>query len=350
MKYYSKLEFSKLDDDAKQEYYEALRAEKNEAITPDKMEEIASAYEAIAGYYNASEFARDLKNDAVKQRAANEKMRKEKRRKGILIIVGVLAAAVLIASITIIASILNTKDERYREAVELYENERYDEAKQIFETLGDYEKSKLYLMAIEGFLNSVTFNGEVVREGDEITIGSYDQDGIEGTEELKWYILSLDADAGRALVISKDIIEYSSYGAAEWENSEIRQWLNAEFFETAFSPEERAKIIKNLYSEHRGENEDDIIYEVADNVSLLSLEEYEKYMGTGSAMGSAVWSEKLETEFSLSGRGVWLMRTVNEDGSIASVNSSGGISESGVSAEENCGVRPIMWITLDDKS
>lgn len=349
MKYYSKLEFNNLDDEQKMEYYENLRAEKNEAVTPDRMEEIAAAFDSIRGYYNASEFARDLKKDALKQRAAEEKMRKEKRKKVILISVGVLAAAVLIISITIIASMLNTKDEQYKKAVELYNNEKYAEAKEIFETLGDYENSKLYLTSINGVLGSMTFEGTVIREGSEITFGSLDQDGIEGAEALKWFVIEVDKDSGRALLISKDIIGYASYDGEDWKNSGIRSWLNSDFYDAAFTSEERARVIRYLYSEYRGEDENDVIYEVADSISLLSRAEYEKYMTFGSAVSSALWSDKLKGEFELSGRGEWLMRTVLDNGNVMNVTSSGAKNNNGISVEENCGIRPIMWVELDKK-
>lgn len=349
MKYYSKLEFNTLDDDQKQEYYEMLRTEKNEALRPDKMEEIAAAFDSIRGYYNASEFARDLKRDAAKQRAAEEKQRKEKRKKVVLISIGILAAVVLIVTITIITSMINTKEERYKEAVELYNSEKYAQAKEIFESLGNYENSKLYITAIDGFLNSKTFNGTIVKEGKELIFGSFDQDGEDGAEDMHWFVLHVDKEANRALLISKDIIGYAPYNGTDWKNSEIRAWLNGEFYETAFSSGERSKIIKNLYSEHKGEDENDVIYEVADSISLLSRAEYEKYMTFGSAVSSAVWSKKLQNEFEFNGRGEWLMRTVLDNGNVMNVISSGAKNNNGISTENNCGIRPIMWVALDQK-
>ncbi len=105
MKYLNIIEFRDLTEPEKAEYYEALRAEKNSALTANEKEQIAMAYEAISGYHNSSEYASDLMKSAKKQRLADARYIAEKRKKGALIALAVLAVAVIAVICVAIASI-----------------------------------------------------------------------------------------------------------------------------------------------------------------------------------------------------------------------------------------------------
>jgi len=83
--------------------------------------------------------------------------------------------------------------------------------------------------------------------GDRITLGHYEQDGdIEnGGEAIEWRVLSVED--GRALVISERILDHMKYNEIKervsWETSDLRNWLNGEFYDMAFSPEEKEMIL-----------------------------------------------------------------------------------------------------------
>ncbi len=106
MKYLDILEFRDLTEPEKADYYEALRAEKNSAVTAEQKEAVAMAYEIISGYCNSSEYASDLMKSAVKQRLADAKYIAERRKKGALIALSVVAVAIIAVVCVAIASIM----------------------------------------------------------------------------------------------------------------------------------------------------------------------------------------------------------------------------------------------------
>lgn len=108
-----------------------------------------------------------------------------------------------------------------------------------------------------------------LKTGDIIKFGSYPYEA-DGTERpIEWIILENYSD-GTALVISKyglDAVRFDG-SSDNWEQSEIRQWLNNEFYKRAFK-----KADKSLILETRLEQTSDRMY-------LLSIEEAEKYFSS----------------------------------------------------------------------
>ena len=96
--------------------------------------------------------------------------------------------------------------------------------------------------------------------GDTIKFGNYGGEPIEF--EVK------DIINGNALLVSKNIIECGKFDedTTNWNDCELRKWLNNEFYNTAFNDEEKAKI--QTYSTTN------------DKVFLLSKDECEKYFPT----------------------------------------------------------------------
>lgn len=117
--------------------------------------------------------------------------------------------------------------------------------------------------------------------GDIITFGSYPfyKDGRE--KAIDWIILDIDAD-NNALLISDYALDNVSYFKqledVTWETSSIRQWLNNDFLNMAFTLEEASKILATNV-----ENKDNQQFKIKggnntrDKVFLLSIEESEKY-------------------------------------------------------------------------
>ncbi len=350
MKYLSKFEFNNLSDTEKQEYYEELRNEKNQAVTPDKMEEVGAAYEAIAGYYNASEFASDMRKAASRARAEEEKYRAEKRKKGLLLSILAVAIVVIVAVIVVVTSMVSGKAKSYAEAEELYQNKRYAEAKEIFESLGDYENSKLYIIAINGELNKETFNGVGVRDGDTVEFGAYQTEGDETADPIAWIVVSIDKENGKALLLSRDIIEYSAFGGENWKDSTIREWLNGEFYTSAFSDDDKNKIFNTFHGEYKGEDDSEVVYECTDFVMLVSEDDYAKYLASyDGTVKSSAYTEAVSDEIGDSGNGEWLLSTVTDSGNVLNTTESGSKSAEGIATDAPCGIRPMIWVALDKK-
>ena len=74
--------------------------------------------------------------------------------------------------------------------------------------------------------------------GNSITFGNY------GGEDIEWQIL--DADKDQVLVISRFALDaqpyHSSYADISWEKCSLRSWLNNDFYNAAFSEEEKERI------------------------------------------------------------------------------------------------------------
>ena len=136
-------------------------------------------------------------------------------------------------------------------------------------------------------------DGEVIEETDHILFGQYVIDGVDnGKEEIKWTILDKDEENGRALLVSKYIIDAKYYneegGDVTWETSSIRKWLNNDFYNKAFDEKEKELIIETLLHTNdesgiRAYTVDEKYYTIGgndtkDKIFLLSTDEIKKYM------------------------------------------------------------------------
>ena len=97
---------------------------------------------------------------------------------------------------------------------------------------------------IYGDSRSIGYAPDILRnavEGNYVFLGTFEQDGDEwnGPEQIEWLVVKKESD--RALLLSR----YGLRGMdpdVQWENSSAREWMNGEFYETAFSPDEKTLI------------------------------------------------------------------------------------------------------------
>lgn len=133
-------------------------------------------------------------------------------------------------------------------------------------------------------------------------------------------------EGNQVLLLSKYVLDAKTYNegweSVTWQTSDIRQWLNNEFYTTAFNKSEKAKIQTSLIK-----NEDNSEYgtsgenDTEDKVFLLSEKEAETLFSndderiakaTGYAEKSGVYvNEKKES--------VWWLRSPGYDGMYAAV-------------------------------
>lgn len=91
---------------------------------------------------------------------------------------------------------------------------------------------------------------EVSKDLKEITLGKYEQDNNtdNGSEAIEWIVLETDGD--KALILSKKILDCKPFnkGFAEctWETSSLREWLNSDFLNSAFTESEQARILESF--------------------------------------------------------------------------------------------------------
>lgn len=219
-----------------------------------------------------------------------------------------------------------------------------------------------------------------INAGDIIKMGRYEQDnnGGNGEEPIEWMVLKRSGNS--YLLVSvygldavaygtpMDVGEYSD-DSISWETCELRDWLNSEFYETAFSADERKYILSSalVTNDAFGETKTD------DYVFCLSIGEVEKLFKDARAMAckpTAYAKSKLKINqgaVSSDGYGNWWLRNMT---SVARAASAGNFmdntyneaayipSKNGIKlAKEGKGcpifcdylnvVRPAVWINAD---
>ncbi|MCR5311458.1 MAG: DUF6273 domain-containing protein [Lachnospiraceae bacterium] len=235
-----------------------------------------------------------------------------------------------------------------------------------------------------------------------LMLGSYEQDGNpdNGAEPIEWIVLFNDGT--KSLVVSRYVLDCvpfnKGFGESDWENSSVRKFLNNDFYNNAFTPEEQGKILESdvprtepeAYREARiaeikaeraatEDPSDDTlpipeieIPGTKDRVFLLSDFEVKKYLpddpdlwgdepyakATSYAASKGVWFLTEENYKLLKyqdkypetciGSAWWWLRTNSEVLTKAKdVNTTGDIRENGHdTGESHDGVRPAMWVNI----
>lgn len=189
--------------------------------------------------------------------------------------------------------------------------------------------------------------------GETIEFGNYPQDK-DGTEKpIEWIVMKNEGN--QVLLLSKYVLDVKPYNeeweGVTWQTSDIRQWLNNEFYTTAFNKSEKAKIQTSLIK-----NEDNSEYgtsggnDTEDKVFLLSEKEAETLFSnaderiakaTGYAEKSGVCvTEKKEAMW-------WLRSPGNYGNYAAEVSNYGWINEYGNHVDSSgYGVRPALYLNV----
>ena len=131
--------------------------------------------------------------------------------------------------------------------------------------------------------NVIKISTKNVKVGDYIKFGNYPQTSHGQIQPIEWQVLSIENN--RMLVISRYGLEAKRFdiGSNNWENSEIRKWLNGEFYNKSFNENEKKFIRNSSISTivYKGGflgigRKEELSY-TNDRVFLLSKEEAKKY-------------------------------------------------------------------------
>ena len=176
------------------------------------------------------------------------------------------------------------------------------------------------------------------KEYEVVTFGHY------GNEDIEWIVLG-EKD-GKTFLLSKYVIEavpyHTEYVDITWEDCSLRTWLNGEFLETAFTPEEQAKIQITQVENSTGNNTEDKVF-------ILSLDEFNNFLKTDAVRRGKATQYLLDKGiYQLQGCVWWWLRTQGRDPSDAVyVGLVGDIVDQGVGVyHDSYGVRPAMWVEL----
>ena len=193
--------------------------------------------------------------------------------------------------------------------------------------------------------------------GDIVYFGTYEQDNdtTNGKENIEWLVLAKENN--RVLVISNKALDCRAYQAnslsyATWEKCSLREWLNNDFFNTAFSDDEKAVIPTVTVSADKNPTYNtDPGNATQDQVFLLSIVEAKKYFSSDSARQCSSTDYAVANGAYKSNDNIcwwWLRSTGCNQDYAAFVYSNGNIFEDGYYIlNSHRAVRPAMWITID---
>ena len=169
--------------------------------------------------------------------------------------------------------------------------------------------------------------------GDFVKFGRYPQESGNESQPVEWQVLS--RENGQMLVISRYGLDAKRFDGSSnnWEKSEIRKWLNGEFYNGSFAAEEKARI--------KSFNQD--------NVFLLSREEAEKYFANSDARKCRPTSYAKANGAGVNNGGYcwWWLRSADPyDSNFVCYVSYGGDFYYDVFSSSGS-VRPALWINLE---
>lgn len=293
--------------------------------------------------------AQRLERERLAEKNRIEKSKKSKeRRKNFLKVFVAFILVVALGTLTVTVIIPSVK---YSNAVKNVEEQNYEEAYLTFKSLKMFKDSKSQASSL------LKEHPEVAQVGDIITFGTYEQDNktANGQEEIEWKVLEKDQN-GKMFVVSRYALDCRHYHSkaekVTWETSDIRSWLNNDFYNTAFTKSEKAKIKTTTL-----ENRDNADYntdggnDTKDKIFLLSIDEAKAYLPStiervciatkyAESQGSQLESLTRSCRWWLRSPGSTLYNAsfVKVDGFILQLGTP-------VSVEKRS-VRPAMWVEL----
>lgn len=216
----------------------------------------------------------------------------------------------------------------YQGACAAYARQQYAKALSLFDSISGYQPDGQGL--------------QIDSTDSSVVLGTWEQDNKQstGAEPIEWMIL--DEQDGHLLLLSRYVLDghvfHKDSKGAEWAESSLHQWLNQDFFNGAFTAEEREKI--KTSSAEKG---------AKDPLFVFSTEEAWQYLASGaSSVGRVtIYSGRQYLQMNPEGNTFWWLRSTDSVGRTAYVDMKGQIVENGIGPSATLGVRPAMWIVAD---
>lgn len=223
-----------------------------------------------------------------------------------------------------------------------------------FRALGNYKDSESRITDMLFAKQSLDYSG--LQVGSTFTMGLYEQDGIDnGPEEIEWIVLAVEN--GKALVISKYALDskpfHDRFEKITWKDCSLREWLNEDFYETAFSGVQQSRIRLTITKADKNPEYPAVeTVDTTDRVWLMSLSEMEQYLVDTPYAPCLITPYGIQNQAYIAtyqGECWWWCRTSGSDAGFASgVNPLGVISTRGNNVNYvHAAVRPAMWININ---
>ncbi len=246
----------------------------------------------------------------------------------------------------------------YASAESLLRTGQIEQAIGAFDVLGDYRDSAAKADELYEQVKAELFAAASVGSTVVFGRGDLDMNSYNGRELIHWLVLA--QEEGRLLVVSSAGLAAGPYHEAggdvagddvTWESCSLRQWLNAEFMDAAFTEAERAMIpTVTVTADPNPKYNTDPGNDTQDQLFLLSIPEVQAYFPTvadarceptlAARLGGAWINDSNDCWW-------WLRTPGYPAGNAAYVYSDDGVYRSGYGVDDAGGtVRPAMWIEL----
>ena len=227
--------------------------------------------------------------------------------------------------------------------------------KELFRMREELERLKAEKSKIES--HNIKFEKVVEKQykvGDTVSFGRYPQDEDGGVKPIEWTVMKKEEN--KVLLLSKYVLDERPYNKkfeeVTWETSDIRRWLNSDFYTTAFNDIEQSKIANTLVrTENNPEYGTAGGNDTEDKVFLLSIEEVESFfINDGERKAKTTkYAEKACFLMNDERYAWWWLRSPGYCGysAVGVLNSYGWVIREGFSVDyDGDGVRPALWLNL----
>lgn len=197
-----------------------------------------------------------------------------------------------------------------------------------------------------------------------VMFGSYEQDNNpnNGKEAIEWLVL--EEKDGKALLVSRYILDANHVEDfySIWEKRPIRTWLNENFYNEAFSEQEKKSVIETKVTNPDNDGYDVPASETKELVFLLSVNEVKRYFGENDSIygnsklatsatpyAVAQGVQKMEYGGVGDGNSEWDLRSNGyHDGYAAWVSDTGETYAGGHAQASNRGIRPAIVVVASE--
>ncbi len=281
-----------------------------------------------------------------------------KNRTGKIIITALIILLAAAGGIFLIKN--RQRSDAYKKAAAFEESGDTKSAYALFHTLGQYKDSGERANALleqDPILSCLS-----AQKGDRIRFGHYEQDNdlTNGAEAIEWIVLERLDD--QLLLLSSEGLDGKPYHTTPfaeitWEECTLRAWLNGEFLNTAFTPEEQ-----HYLPAVTNENKDQSAVgtkggaDTVDRVFLLSEADTSVYLNnemdqeTIGKTWATKYAESHNVEVDEEGYISWWLRSpgvypysaqfVQQDGKLH-------LSGAYIDIDYQFAVRPVIWLDLN---
>lgn len=216
-----------------------------------------------------------------------------------------------------------------------------------------FKKETTDLQVIPAMLEKDNSTGSIL-EKKKITFGNY------GGKDIDWIVL--DENEEGMFLLSEKILDAKIFNQdvydLTWEESDIRKWLNEEFYNSAFDSEDRKRILK---TQVKTLDNPEVSYvkggnDTEDYLFLLSFDEIYRFFENNDELKTEATEYAIENGANPAENSCcfWYLRTPgsSDRNGIAGfmyVDCEGG-SElyEGMPVYVKTGIRPAMWISKDE--